>query len=133
MFLKKFLFCFIVLVFIAGCKQKKKPSLSGEEPVEVSDFIEFFQPVKLSYQFSDTILQRKEKDSLLISYKVFTQFVPDSVLSKVYGKGVKPKIYALGKAEVPKAETYLFVKTVTNDKKAVFILALIKSNNSLQL
>ena len=113
----------LALIIIAGCKQKKKPLLSGDEPVEVSDFIEFFQPLKLSYQLSDTILQKKEKDSLLISYKIFTQFVPDSVLKKVYGKGVKPKIYALGKAEASKAETYLFVKTVASDNKAVFILA----------
>lgn len=97
--------------------------MSGEEPVRVSDFIEFFQPVKLSYQLADSILPKKEKDSLLISYKIFTQFVPDSVINKVFGKGAKPKIYALGKAEEPKAETYLFVKAVTNDKKAVLILA----------
>ncbi len=121
--IKKLFILFLSLAVIAGCKDKKKPSLSGEEPVKVSDFIEFFQPVKLSYQTSDTILQKKEKDSLLISHKVFIQFVPDSVLSKVYGKGVKPKIYALGKAEVPDAETYLFVKTITNDKKAVFIIS----------
>ena len=69
------------------------------------------------------MLPKKEKDSLLISYKVFTQFVPDSVIIKIFGKGVKPKIYALGKAEEPKAETYLFVKTVTSDKKAVLLLA----------
>lgn len=115
------------LVLITGCKHSKKPSLSGEEPVEVSDFIDFFQPVKLPFQFADTSLQKKDKDSLLISYKVFTQFVPDSLLGKVYGKGVKPKIYSLGKAEVPKGETYLFVKTVTADKRAVFILAFDKN------
>ena len=115
---------FTTLIIIAGCKDKKKPFLlSGEEPVEVVDFIDFFRPVQLSYQLSDTLLQRKEKDSLLISYKIFSQFVPDSILGKVYGKGTRPKIYALGKAEVPGAETYLFVKTVTADKKAVFILS----------
>ena len=114
---------FVALVFITGCKHKKKLSLSGDEPVAVSDFIDFFQQIKLSYQFTDTDLQKKEKDSLLVSYKIFTQFVPDSILNKVYGKGVKPKIYALGKTEAPKAETYLFVKTVTNDKKAFFILS----------
>lgn len=102
--------------------------MSGEDPVEVSDFIEFFQPVQLSYQLADTILPKKEKDSLLISYKVFTQFVPDSVLAKVFGKGVKPKIYAMGKAVVPGGESYLFVKTVTNDKKAVLILAFDKKD-----
>lgn len=121
----------IALIIIAGCKQKKKPLLSGDEPVEVSDFIDFFQPLQLTYQLSDTILPKKGKDSLLISYKIFTQFVPDSILRKVYGKGVKPKIYALGKAEAAKAETYLFVKTVSNDNKAVFILAFDKKQQFL--
>jgi len=120
---RKFLFLVAALAFFAACKQKKKPSLSGEEPVEVSDFIEFFEPAGLPYLLSDTALQKKEKDSLLISYKIFSQFVPDSVLGKVYGKGVKPKIYALGRAPVPGAETYLFVKTVTGDKKSFFILS----------
>jgi len=122
-FFRKIAFLSFALFLLAGCKSKKKPSLSGEEPVAASDFIEFFQPVTLSWQYADADLQKKENDSLLISYKIFTQFVPDSVLSKVFGKGVKPKIYALGKAQVPKAETYLFVKTVANDKKAILILA----------
>ncbi len=112
----------LTLCLLTSCKQSKRPSLSGEDPVEVSDFIEFFQPIRLSYQLSDTALAKKDKDSLLISYKVFTQFVPDSILSKVYGKNTKPKIYALGRAEVPKAETYLFAKTVVNGRKSVFIL-----------
>jgi hypothetical protein len=120
---KKIFILFFVLLFMAGCKGKKKPVLSGEEPVAVTDFIDFFQPVSVPYQLSDSILPRKEKDSLLISNKIFAQFIPDSVLNKVYGKGVKPKIYALGKAAVPGAETYIFVKTVSSDKRAVFIIS----------
>jgi hypothetical protein len=116
----RLLLLFIAFVLVAGCKHKKKPSLTGNDPVDVSDFIEFFQPVQLTYQLSDSILKRKEKDSALISYTVFTQFVPDSILSKVFGKGEKPKIYSLGR--VRGAETYLFVKAAGNDKKAVFIL-----------
>ena len=119
---RKYILLFVAAAIILGCKHKKKLSLSGDDPVEVSDFIEFFQPVKLSYGFADTVLQKKEKDSLLISYKVFTQFVPDSLLRKVFGKGVKPKIYPMGKAQVPDAETYLFVKTVSGDKRAAFIV-----------
>ena len=110
------------LFLLAGCKHKKKPSLSGEDPVEVNDFIEFFEPVKLAFQVNDSTLLKKEKDSLLISYKVFTQFVPDSILGSVFGKNVKPKIYPLGKASVPKGETYLFVKAVSSNKKAAFII-----------
>ena len=119
----KLLFILTLAIALGSCKGKKKISLSGEEPVEVSDFIEFFQPLNLPVQFSDTSLVKKEKDSLLISYKIFTQFVPDSVLRKVYAKGVKPKIYALGKTVVPKAEQYLFVKTMSADKRAYFLLA----------
>lgn len=119
----KFLFLICLVIGLGSCKGKKKISLSGEDPVEVSDFIEFFQPLNLPVQFSDSSLAKKEKDSLLISYKIFTQFVPDSVLRKVFAKGVKPKIYALGKAVVPKAEQYLFVKTLSADKRAYFLLA----------
>lgn len=121
----------VLAVLSAACKSKKKPSLSGEESVAVSDFIEFFEPLALPYQAGDTVFQKKAKDSLLISYKIFTQFVPDTVLAKQYGKGVKPKIYAIGKAEVPKAETYLFVRTESGDKKAIYILAFDKQNRFL--
>jgi len=129
--LKQFLLLLLGALLLAGCKPKKKPILSGEDPVEVSDFIEFFQPLSLSYQVGDTILDKKDKDSLLISYKIFTEFVPDSVLRKVFGKGIKPKIYAIGKAAVPKAETYLLVKTVTPAKKVLFILAFDKKEQYL--
>lgn len=114
----------LLLVLLAGgCKSKKKPSLSGEEKVELTDFMDFFPPLELPFQLGDTSLLKKPKDSLLISYKVFSQFVPDTVLGKMYGKGVKPKIYALGKATVPKAETYLFVRTESGDKKVIWALA----------
>ncbi len=99
--------------------------MSGEDPVEISDFIAFFQPLALPFQYADSSLQKtkKEKDSLLISYNVFTQFIPDSVLSKVYGEGVRPRIYAIGKTGSPKAETYLFVKTIAPGSKAILILS----------
>ena len=121
---QKYLMVLTAIASLAGCKQKKKINLSGEETVAVNDFIDFFAPLDLPLEFADTSLlkAKKDNDSLLISQKNFNQFVPDSVLQQVYAKGVKPKIYVLGKVTVPKAETYLFVKTVTNDKKAVFVL-----------
>ncbi|MBK6992460.1 MAG: hypothetical protein IPH34_11795 [Chitinophagaceae bacterium] len=121
---QKYLMVLTAIICLTGCKQKKKISLSGEETVAVNDFIDFFAPLDLPLQFTDTSLlkTKKENDSLLISLKNFNQFVPDSVLQEVYAKGAKPKIYVLGKISVPKAETYLFVKTITNDKKAVFVL-----------
>ncbi|HEY6506243.1 MAG TPA: hypothetical protein VIZ28_19840 [Chitinophagaceae bacterium] len=118
----------ISFILLAGCQGKKKPSLAGEDPVEISDFIEFFPAITLAYQFADTSLLKKEKDSLLISYKVFTQFVPDSVMRKFFEKNVKPKIYPMGKTTVKGAETYLFVKAISGDKRTALLFALDKKN-----
>ncbi len=119
----------VILLWMAGCKpNKKKTSLSGEDPVATADFIDFFQPLTLTFEAGDTLLQQKENDSLRISYKVFTELVPDSVISKVFGKGVKPAIYPLGKVIVPKAETYLFVKANTSETKVIYILCFDSKN-----
>ena len=84
-------FLLFVLIVMLACKSKKT-NLSGEDPVEVSDFIQFFPDVKLPFQVADSNLLKKENDSLLISYKVFSQFVPDSITTSIFGKNVKPKI-----------------------------------------
>jgi hypothetical protein len=122
---RKYSLFLVLIILLAGCKSKKK-SLSGDEPVEISDFIEFFPDTKLPYQVADSTLLKKENDSLLISYKVFTQFVPDSVLSQVFGKNVKPKIYPLAKNEGD--ETYLFAKGIAGNKRAALVLGFDKKN-----
>lgn len=122
------MFLLISFIFLTGCKQKKKVSLSGEDPVEVSDFIAFFPTVNLPYTFSDSLLQRKEKDSLQVSYKIFTQFVPDSMISKIFGKEKKLKIYPVGKSEDSKNGTYLFTKIISATKRAAFIIAMDKKD-----
>jgi len=74
------------------------------------------------------MLFKKENDSLLISYKIFTQFIPDTLINKVFGKGIKPKFYSLGKVTEPDAETYLFVKAITTEKKTLYILCFNKKS-----
>jgi hypothetical protein len=126
--LKTYLLLLAGFILIAGCKSKKKPSLSGEEPVEVSDFIDFFPEKKLPFQFGDTSLNQKEKDSLLISQKVFTQFVPDTFLLRIFGKTAKPKIYPIGRVSGSGEEKYLFTKAVAGEKKAAFVFAFDKKD-----
>lgn len=109
-------------LLVVACKEKKKPSLSGDEPVAIEDFISAFDLVKPTYEIADSVFSRKESDSLLISYKVFTQFVPDSVLSKAFGKNEKPKVYMMNRVEAEGQETYLFAKAVNANKKKLFIL-----------
>jgi hypothetical protein len=120
--MNRFLLVLCALAWIAvGCKDKKKVSLTGEEPVEVTDFIEFFPEVQLPFVVADSTLAKKVSDSLLISYSVFTQFVPDSTLKKDFNK-VKPKIYPLGRAKEKGKETYLFAKATQGTKRVAYLV-----------
>ena len=109
------IFLLAAFYLLSGCGSKKKPSLSGTDEVVISDFIESFELITPPFEVADTSLNKKEKDSLLIGNKIFTQFVPDSVLVKVFGKNAKPKIYMGKRVEIEK-ETYLFVKAISPEK-----------------
>ena len=122
---RRYLFFLIVVFAMITCKSKKV-SLSGEEPVEVGDFIEFFRDVKLPFLVADSNLLKKENDSLLISYNVFTQFVPDSVTTRIFGKNAKPKIYPMGKAEG--SEQYLFAKALSGSKRLALLICFDKND-----
>ena len=110
-----------VLFGLAGCTSKKKQLLDTEEVV-VSEFIEFFPAIKLPFHLADTMLTKKSPDSLRIGNKIFSQFVPDSVLQPVFGKKTKPQLYPIGKMEVKDAETYLLVKAALGAKRAAYAL-----------
>jgi hypothetical protein len=120
-------FLLVPFCLLAGCGEKKKPSLSGTDEVVVSDFIESFELVKPPYEVNDTVVSKKEKDSLIIANKIFAQFVPDSVLVKVFGKNAKPKIY-LGKRIIENEDNYLFIKASTTAKKAMLVLCFDNKN-----
>ncbi|HPG11605.1 MAG TPA: hypothetical protein PLU37_08760 [Chitinophagaceae bacterium] len=123
--------CTILLIVLlsAGCRSKKKISLAGDEPVQVSEFISFFEPLKLTFEASDSILLDKYNDSLRISQANFSSFVPDSILQSIYTKSAKPKLYAIGKAVEKDKVTYLFVESNSASKKALLILAFDKKEN----
>ena len=122
------LYVFAAFLLFSGCGNKKKPSLSGTDEVVVSDFIESFELIKPPFEVTDTSLNRKEKDSLLIGNKIFAQFVPDSVLVKFFGKNAKLKIYR-GKRIKEKDENYLFTKIIAADKKAMLVLCFDKKDS----
>lgn len=125
MFRQRLIFLLLPSLFwLFSCSHhKKKLSLSGNEKVDAADFIGFFTPLPLPAQFSDSMLLKKEKDSLLISYNVFTQFVPDTALARVCGKGIKPKIYPLGKTAISGDVIYILTKMVTADRKLMLVSA----------
>src|SRR5215471_4651885 len=125
---KRWIPWFLFILIVLACKHKKKISLSGEEPVNIKDFIASFKVVNLPYQVLDSEVARKKSDTLLISYKVFTSLVPDTILDKAFGKGEKPKIYPLARVGSDQG-TYLFVKGFSSDRKAILVLCFDKKDN----
>jgi hypothetical protein len=128
--MRRFVLLCLCVSILFSCKDKKKPSLTGNDPVEVEDVIDFFPRLVLPVVVSDTTLNKKPADSSLIAYPVFTQFVPDSVMRKDFGK-IKPKIYPIGKAEEKGKETYLFVKAVQGTKRVGYVVCFDKNNHYL--
>ena len=116
--------------FLGSCKEKNK-SLSGDEPLQAGEFIESFNEIDLPYSVADTSLIKKDNDSSLISYKIFTQFVPDSILTRIMGKGA-PKLYQVGKITVSEDEIYVVAKAVLNKKRAIIIAAFNGEDQFLQ-
>jgi hypothetical protein len=106
---------------LMGCGHKKSEVSGTETTIEAGDFFDMFRPLTLPQNFGDSSLARKSGDSI-IRRTVFNQFVSDTLLEKYFGKTIKPKLFASGKLVVKNAETYLFVKAVGTERKALYIL-----------
>jgi len=119
-------FIFAILVLL-GCKGKKT-SLSGNEKVEVADFIAFFPEAKLPFTIADTAIGRKMNDATVIGSPVLASFVPDSMFTKEFGKEGKPKFYAIGRVSDKNKETYLFLKAATAAKQVGYVLVFDKDS-----
>lgn len=123
----KVLLLLLMVFLIVSCKSKKT-KLADEDEVEIEGFIEFFPDVALPFQMTDSLISNKPTDSATIGYKIFTQFIPDTIIRNQFGQKTKPMIYPLGKSVVDDYETYLFVKAVTTAKKVGYVVAFDKDN-----
>lgn len=104
----RFVFYGLALMVLAGCgSKKKKPS---DENITVEDFLGFFPSVPLPYQLNDSVLQRKEPDSLQLSVKAFHAFVPDSVYLVYFGQK-DPLLYPVGRVTDRRKGNYLLLKS----------------------
>ena len=126
--MKNCLLLILVPLLLLSCKSKKVSLAANDEQVDVSEFLEGFPPLKLPYGATDTILRRKEPEAAVLNYKLFTRFVPDSVITHLFGREAHPHLYAIGRIKVPKAETYLFVKGVQKDRRALYLVCFSKKD-----
>ncbi len=122
--------CFILLLvlFAFSCKQKKI-DLSGNTPVKINDFIAAFQLIETQFTTADSTLT-KYADSTIIGYKVFTQFIPDSALSKMIITNNHTIIQPVGRIEKQK-EIYLLATFTLHKKTILATFVLDKKNKFL--
>lgn len=120
MFYRGCLLMFLVLM-MASCKQKKK-TMSGEDAVNLQEFVDFFPETKLPFNYADTALNGKSDDSLLISREIFNQFTPDSILKNNFTSD-KIKLYAIGKFKDKGDNLYLMSKAISSNSRLMLITA----------
>jgi hypothetical protein len=120
--------CLLILILIAAvfaCKDKKK-SLTGTTTVEVKDFMEVYNNLKLPYTVADSNLN-KLPDTTKISQAIFSQFVPDTLLSNSFGKETNLAIHPIGKFDNKDKETYFVTHVRSKNKSAIYLLVFDKN------
>jgi len=123
---KVYLFLVITAITLAACKSGGKKSMKGDETVDATDFISFFDEMALPLTLSDSVFLKKPGDSTLIESAVYNQFIPDSIF-KTFGKN-KLKFHAIGKFRNQEEETYLIFRAVATGKQQVYVAAFNKEN-----
>jgi hypothetical protein len=111
---------------IVACKGGSKKMLNSGENIEATDFIAFFDDLKLPLNLTDSIFAKKQKDSSLIDAAIFKKFTSDTLFTTDFGKE-KLKTYAVGKFANGEEETYLLVKAISASKQILYALALDKN------
>jgi len=106
-----------------SCRHKGAGGAENSKDIEPEDFLAMFRPLNLPVSFADSSLSKRPSDSSL-SLPVFSQFIPDTLIQRHFGKTVRPKLFASGKLQVKNAETYLFIKALSSSKKILYLVCL---------
>ena len=119
----------ILIVALTSCKHKKV-NLSGDAPVKISDFVAAFELQKHSFFAADTNMLAIE-DTAVISYKVATKFIPDSVFDNIYGDDkTQLTFHPLGRLEKPN-EIYLLLNVHHAKTVQLAVIAMDKKSKYL--
>src|SRR6266498_1635818 len=134
----KILFAFLIISVAVGCKNKHA-SLSGKEPVDIKDFIEAFPKITLPYRITDTNMTRLT-DTTTISYAIFSEFIPGTVLANAFGKNVQSvnitsePAFIISREKINQQNELVYTRNgyAYNDDSKTFIPVMNDSNEDLK-
>ncbi|WP_205512885.1 hypothetical protein [Longitalea arenae] len=129
--MKKYLFSLGLILLLFACKDKKTALQAGDIET-AADFVAFYPEASLPFIVADTMLTRKQNDSMAIELNTFSKFIPDSIWRNDLGKTAAPKFYALGRTQEKEKEKYLFTAAVAGNKRVVYLATFSRENKFLQ-
>ena len=108
----------VLIVFLClSCSNKKK----DESGFSYEKFSGLFPSEQTSYQLTDAELNNN-KDTTAIRSPEFSNFITDSIKTKLFGKGARVRYIAMAKVKAPKNTSYYIVKASSGIKKAALLL-----------
>ncbi|MCD2421181.1 hypothetical protein LQ567_00295 [Niabella pedocola] len=114
---------FVAAVFLIACGGKKKKKMTGDEAVNIEEFMDAYPTLSLPFVYGDTSFPTRENDSLRIAPEVLHQFIPDSITLKIFGNRAHPAYYPVGAVQAGKGTFYLLTRGIDRDRKVLLITA----------
>ncbi|MGJ7030011.1 hypothetical protein [Niabella hirudinis] len=116
-------FLAVAVVFFVACGGKKKKKMTGDDAVNIEEFMEAYPVLPLPFTYGDTSFPVRENDSFRIAPEVLHQFIPDSVTRKVFDAGSRPGYYPVGTVQAGDGSFYLLTRGIARQRKALLITA----------
>jgi hypothetical protein len=111
----------LFLVFIFACNSKDNSGSAEEGSFNYESFAAKFSKPAFPYQLTDAQLL-SDKDTAALRGSAFLAFMPDSMMSRFFGKEAMVKYIPLAKAVTEDAESYFIMKAVSGEKKLAMLL-----------
>src|SRR4051794_15532027 len=100
----------LVVCILVACGNKKKGTT--DEGFSFDQFSGIFKQINPPFALSDTGLARN-KDTAIIRSPGFASFISDSLQTKLFGKGSKPRYIAMVSLKGSKGTSYYLVKAIS--------------------
>lgn len=112
-----------------GCTNSKTSEPEDEGVFNYESFSGRFKEATLPYHLSDSDLV-KIKDTATIRNQVFLSYIPDSISTRLFGKGAKVKYVPLARINASKTEDYFIVKGTSGKRQAAVLVAIKKQQET---
>lgn len=118
------------ILVLAACKGKKPKEITDED-LTAADFIGLATQMVYPIVVNDSLLNAKEKDSILINQETYKTFLPDTVFKALYPKTKNLKLYLIGKSADGDKGNYVLVKSVLGKDKGAQLIYFDKKSQYL--